>query len=425
MRGRSSLRWRFTVASTALVFGISALSAIAVYAAQEYVEDGLLEELMQREVAEYARVYREDQTQNPPRSTELRSYIVGPEEASGLPSELRDVPPGIWHDILIDGRSYQVANFTLQDKRFYLTYDITAVEEREWWLAVALITTVLLATGLAAGIGWRLSSVVLAPVARLTSEIEQLDPARPAGLAQRHTDAELGVIAAAFDNHLGRLAEFIERERAFTEDASHELRTPITVINTAAERLGSDPALPGMLKSVVERIARAGRQMEATTRALLFMAREEPAEPAEAAMRPAPLREVIEEVIAEKRSLAPAVAVMAMLDAPGPEVPRTLAAIVIGNLLDNAVRHAGGGAVEVHQDGVRVSVRDRGAGIAPEQLSQVFERHHRSGPRAGFGLGLHIVRRICERQGWSLELDSAPGQGTAVTVGFSTVQGPP
>jgi signal transduction histidine kinase len=414
MPSKPSLRWRFTLACMALVFGISALSAFGVWLGQEYVEDSLLEQLMQREVDEYARRYQSDQTQNPPRSTELSSYIVGPDEAQGLPEELRDVPPGIWHDILIDGRNYQVANFTLQDKRFYLTYDITSVEQREHWLTLALFSTVLLATALAGVIGWRVYSVVLAPVARLAGEIEQLDPGRPrASLAARYHDVDLGVIAAAFDEHLLRLAQFIERERAFTEDASHELRTPIAIVNTAAERLAGDAALPDSLKAAVERIARAGRQMQATTQALLFMARE--AEPAAEALREVPLRQAVEEAIAALPGPGTAVP---SFGAPGPDVPHALATIVIGNLLGNAVQHAGNGALEVQQDGPNVTVRDRGPGIPPEQLSQVFERGHRGGPHAGLGLGLHIVRRICERQGWSLDLESSPEQGTEVRLRF-------
>jgi len=412
MRPSPGLRLRFTLACMGLVLVVSSLSAVGLWFSQEYVEDKLLLELMQREVDEYARLYREDQSELPPRSSELRSYIVGPGEADGLPPELRDVPPGIWHDVLVDGRNYQVANFTLQEKRFYLTYDITPIEEREYWLAVFLFTGVLVATALAGVLGWRVSRVVLAPVAQLAADIQELDPGRPAaGLAQRHPDVELGVIAAAFDVHLRRLADFVERERAFTENASHELRTPITVINTAAERLAGDAALPAPLRPAVERIARAGGQMQATTQALLLMARE--GQPADQGL--APLRQVAEEAVAAQPLAAPAT----RFGAVGPEVPRALAAIVIGNLLANALRHAGTAEVELVQDAGRVTVRDRGSGIRPEELPQLFERGYRGSRSDGTGLGLHIVRRICDRQGWAITLDSAQGQGTAVTVQFS------
>ena len=412
MRVEPSLRLRFTLASMALVFAISSLSSLVLWFSQEYVEDSLLLELMQREVDEYARLYREDRNHLPPRSSELRSYVVDPADTASLPPALRSVPPGIWHDVEMDGRNYQVANFTLQDKRFYLTYDITLIEQREYWLTVFLALGVVLATALAGGVGWRLSRVVLAPVAQLAGDIQALDPGRPqAGLTQRHPAAELGVIAAAFDGHLQRLADFIERERAFTEDASHELRTPIAVIVTAAERLAGDPALPDALRPAVERVARAAAQMQATTQALLFMARE--AEPSGEAL--VPLRLVAEEAVAAQAGAAP----VAQLGDDGPRVPRALAAIVIGNLLGNAVQHAGSAEVELVQDGASVTVRDRGAGIPKEELPQLFERGYRGSHSGGHGLGLHIVRRICDRQGWTLRLDSAPGRGTTVTVHFA------
>lgn len=420
MRARSSLRLRFTLAGMALVFVISTLSAIAVYLSQETIEDRLLLQLMQREVDEFARLYRIDPNQVPPRSSDLRSYVIDSADATALPAALQGVPPGIWHDVLIDGRNYQVANFALPDKRLYLTYDITDVEQREFSLSLVLTAGVLLATLLAGALGWRLSRVVVAPVAQLAAGIKVLEPGRPEPpLAQRFQDADLGIIAAAFDAYARRLAEFVERERAFTEDVSHELRTPISIVATAAELLGGDAAVPGHLRPAVERIARASRQMEQTTQALLFMARE--AEPPQEAMRPVPLRNVLEDVVAGQRRALPATFMLsARFGARGPAVPQRLAAVVIGNLLSNAVQHSGAGAAELVHDDTRVDVRDRGAGIPPEALPHIFERHYR-GPRSGgSGLGLHIVKRICDHQGWKLEARSTPGQETVLTVDFTT-----
>lgn len=419
MRARSSLRLRFTLAGMALVLVISSLSAVAVYLSQEVVEDRLLLELMQREVEEFARLYRIDPNQVPPRSRDLRSYVAGPGDLAALPPDLRGIPPGIWHDVLIEGRNYQVANFALPDKRLYLTYDITDVEQREFWLGLVLTAGVLLATMLAGVLGWRLSRVVVAPVARLAREIQALEPGRPEPpLAQRFRDVDLGIIAAAFDAYARRLAEFVERERAFTEDVSHELRTPISIVATAAELLGGDATVPGSLRPAVERIARASRQMEQTTQALLFMARE--AEPPPEAMRPVPLRDVLEDIVAaQRRALRDTFALSARFGARGPAVPQRLAAIVVGNLLGNAIQHSGVGAAELVQDGARVSVRDRGAGIPAEALPHIFERHYR-GPRSGgSGLGLHLVKRICDRQRWALEVRSTPGQETVLAVDFT------
>lgn len=418
MGARLGLRQRFTLASMALVLLISSLGALAVYLAQEYLEDRLLEELMQREVDEYARLYRGDPAQLPPRSSDLRSYVVGPDDPGALPRELREIPPGIWHDVLIQGRNYQVANFTLLDKRLYLTYDITDVEEREGWLKVVLSGVVLLATALAGLLGWRVSSAVVAPVALLATEIKHLEPEGPApGLAQRFGDADLGAIATAFDAYARRLAEFVVRERTFTEDVSHELRTPISVVATAAERLAGDAALPAGLKPTVERVVRAAREMQLVTQALLFMARE--AEPPEAAMRVVPLRRVLEDVVA---SHAPQLRhkgfTLTTAYDDGPPVPAGLAAIVVRNLLGNAIHHSGADAAELVQHGAQVIVRDHGEGIPAAELPRIFERHYRGPRSAGVGLGLHIVKRICDRQGWTLEARSEPGRETTLTVRF-------
>lgn len=425
MQARSGLRQRFTLASMALVLVISSLSALAVYLSQEYMEDHLLEQLMQREVDEYAREYRGDPAQVPPRSSDLRSYVVDPDDLSTLPAELREIPPGIWHDVLMEGRNYQVANFTLLDKRLYLTYDITTVERRESWLAIVLMGVVLLATALAGLLGWRLSRVVVAPVAQLAAEIKQLQPEQPApGLAQHFVDADLGAIASAFDAYARRLAEFVVRERSFTEDISHELRTPISVVTTATERLDADAALPATLRPTLERIARASRQMQLTTQALLFMARE--AEPPEAAMRVVPLRQVLEDVVAghEQQLRQKGFTLGTAFDGEGPPVPAGLAAIVVGNLLNNAIQHSGVGAAELAQQGAQVTVRDQGAGIPQAELPHIFDRRYRGPRSAGAGLGLHIVKRICDRQGWAIEARSEPGRETTLTVRFDAGRPP-
>jgi signal transduction histidine kinase len=196
------------------------------------------------------------------------------------------------------------------------------------------------------------------------------------------------------------------------------LRTPISVVTTATERLGGDSALPDSLRPTVARLARAGRQMQQTTQALLFMARE--TEPPAEAMRPVPLRQLLEDVVAaQRRALRDHFVLTAALGPDGPTVPQGLAAIVIDNLLGNAIQHSGAGAAELIHDGARVSVRDRGAGIPAEELPHIFERHYRGQRSGGTGLGLHIVKRICDRQGWALEARSVPGQETVLSVRFN------
>ncbi len=70
-------------------------------------------------------------------------------------------------------------------------------------------------------------------------------------------------------------------------------------------------------------------------------------------------------------------------------------------------------------DNDQVTIKDSGAGIPEAQLSQIFQRHYRSGQSGGSGIGLAIVKRICERQRWQIEIESEVGQGTLVRLDFS------
>src|ERR1700759_5750512 len=108
----------------------------------------------------------------------------------------------------------------------------------------------------------------------------------------------------------------------------------------------------------------------------------------------------------------------------GTVVPRRLVDVILDNLLENAIRHAGeGAAIEVTARGltgaVELSIADTGAGVPAEHLSRVFERFHRvEGSRAGpgTGLGLAIVKHIAEAHGGREVREGAEGQCTTVRV---------
>ncbi len=92
--------------------------------------------------------------------------------------------------------------------------------------------------------------------------------------------------------------------------------------------------------------------------------------------------------------------------------------IVITNLVHNAVAHTRDGEIAVSLDATALTVRDSGSGIRDEALGRVFERHYRGPESAGAGIGLSLVKRICERLGWSIGLRSDPLRGTTATLHF-------
>ena len=90
---------------------------------------------------------------------------------------------------------------------------------------------------------------------------------------------------------------------------------------------------------------------------------------------------------------------------------------MLTNLLGNALRHTDAGFIHIAYSAPRLTVTDSGAGIAPEHLPHLFERFYRaSGRPEGLGLGLAIVREVCDRNGWRIEVSSAPGSGSTFSL---------
>lgn len=95
--------------------------------------------------------------------------------------------------------------------------------------------------------------------------------------------------------------------------------------------------------------------------------------------------------------------------------------VVVANLLRNACQFTDAGQVEVRVGGGRVVIKDTGIGMSAEALSRIYEPFFRADRNQGqgVGLGLPIVRRLCERCGWRIELESSEGQGTTATLVYN------
>jgi signal transduction histidine kinase len=93
--------------------------------------------------------------------------------------------------------------------------------------------------------------------------------------------------------------------------------------------------------------------------------------------------------------------------------------MVIGNLLRNAFAYTDRGKIRVLLDGGSLTVTDTGIGIDAKDLPRVFERYYHSQRSHGAGIGLSLVKRICERYGWTITIDSEPGFGTASHLEFA------
>jgi signal transduction histidine kinase len=227
-------------------------------------------------------------------------------------------------------------------------------------------------------------------------------------------------LAGALQRMGERMRAFVRRERDFTRDASHELRTPLTVIRVASDLLQNDPDLPERAQRSLARIQRAGRDMESVIDSFLILAREGDIEPQREDFA---VRDVVADEAAKARPLLAGKPVeLTVVEDADPQLhasPRVLA-VMLGNLLANACTFTERGHVEVRIERDRVVVSDTGIGMSADTLQRAFEPFYRAAPDnlSGKGMGLSIVRRLGERFGWPVSLDSAPDRGTIATIRF-------
>jgi signal transduction histidine kinase len=227
---------------------------------------------------------------------------------------------------------------------------------------------------------------------------------------------------------IARLEDAFRRQRQFTADASHELRTPMTVIKgqieVALQREREPQAYRRVLQAVNEEVDRMIRLVGS----LLTLARADAGQ-IPITLEPVSLPDVVAAAVEQVRPLASRRRVDLQTSSCPPSTLRAdddLILQLLLNLLDNAVKYtAAGGKVTVGWNAngrdVELWVRDTGVGIASEHLPHLFDRFYRvdkarSRAEGGTGLGLSICRWIAEAHGGSISVESAPGQGTTFRV---------
>lgn len=414
MRFRSSLRIRFVIAMFALVVLICAGFYFAVDQFVEVLEAELMDTAVKRELQEYKDAHTSGQAPHSFEVGKLRGFIVAQEAAppSDLPAELMSWPSGRYGEIELQGQEFYAGREDTDAAALFMLLDladIEALEDRLEGVAYGVIVSALVATGL---VGYWLSRRVMQPVTQLVGQLTVMTPDKAqARLAEQFPEHEIGLIARAFDRYQARIEQFVQRERAFTDDASHELRTPIAIILSALPLLNEEERLSDQGRQRLARIERAAWQMRILVEALLVMAREE----ADSATDVCVLDDVLRDVAEVHRQSVQdkGLALRVCIERPVTvQAPPGLVAVVVGNLLGNAVQHTAQGHIELRLEADRLIVEDTGVGMDAEERARIFERRYRGVRSQGLGIGLYLVQRICERLGWRIEVESTANTGT-------------
>ncbi len=276
--------------------------------------------------------------------------------------------------------------------------------------------------------GWRITRRAFLPVAAMAETAGSITTGNDLSLRVPDDGSgdELSRLGRTINSMLERLEDSFRRERQFSSDASHELRTPTSVIISQAEYALSPGTSPEEREKALGSILRQARRMSVMLGQLLMLARAENGK-----FRPDRERICFSELCEmvaleledsmEKRELALAMELEPEIYVQGDE---TLLMRMVTNLLQNAAAYnSPGGRVALRLrregEGCLLEVEDTGVGIAPEDLERIWDRFYRADPSRsgeGTGLGLPMVKWIVQLHGGRVEVRSAPGEGSVFRV---------
>ncbi|WP_022664106.1 sensor histidine kinase [Desulfospira joergensenii] len=423
MKYRYSLRNRIVIA-----FGLFGLFLAMTFwffidSSMGLVEDAVFRNRLKNEISYYLEQAKADPECPLPSSRYINAYL----DFDSMPKAYKNMATGLsegFYETDGPGAVKGPGNLHLGIKKIpgkgelYLFYDVGTLKVEEKYesiVSLGLFASSLLVAAIGAGLGAAVAGKIIEPVTELTTIISQSDPDHlPVELGSAFARDEIGFLAKNLEQSMKRIREFIEREKTFTRDASHELRNPLTVIKGAVELISQMPEYRNAaLQRPLKRIEKSVAKMTVTIETFLMLAREDTALQAgqscdvESLARTAfnEHRDQFENPLVETRYKADA--------HPRANAPAAVFRIVLDNLLRNAFYYTPGGRIclTVGQDHIRVS--NSGAAGARPATPGKWEKHPK-----GHGFGLNIVKQLCERFGWHLEISSGPGQDNCVILTF-------
>lgn len=403
---------------------ISLAAILGLWVTNWLLSNVLVEEALKRESAHYWAMLEVSPDTPMPNSLNLTGYLI--------PRDQDKVPPGVITDLEgyheLGGKQFNAVFLEQRgEQRLVLLFNRSGVDGLIALYGILPLACVLLLLYLALWVSYLLARRTISPTQVLANAVAKLDPKRPksASIAAtnlpKYADQEVLKLAETLAQFIDRNERFIQRETAFTRDASHELRTPITVIAMAVDMLRNTSEITQIQARHVDRIERASLDMEELTDAFLMLARERETSTEH---QPVSINEIVvdiartfQEIRGSENLIVSVRHQQQLVINSSPSAVK----IVLSNLVKNAVNYTDAGAVTIVVEDHSVSVIDTGAGISEAKLPGLFDpwKAESENSRSGFGVGLSIVKRLCDQFGWTIDVSSVKDSGTTIVVKFS------
>ncbi len=376
-----------------LVF--TSLTLLLVYV----VEDQVFINLLKSEQQQYEQSTVAERQHWQPGHQHMRLYHTWQD----LPAEMQAiVTPGLGiYEYFDQGRAGFVLRGRLPESvtDYAISFDVSpllAVRSSRFdlWLMIAVVSLVLLVVSV--WVAYQLANKTLSPLKQLTQQLQDEHQELPHGFAADFYGDEVGVLAQQLEVSIDQAKQAAQREFEFNRGVSHELRTPIQIAQNALELL--QLAAPGVdREQVIQRLQKALFSMQHITAAFLWLASDDSALESSCDGR-AVMAQLLHNHQSSHpdRSIEVSYAQQVHYSAPTPVLT-----VILDNLLRNALQHSRHGVVRCEFNASTI------------RITNSLDHHHQ---QPGYGLGLGIVRRLCERLHWRLEVADQTAETFKITV---------
>ncbi len=403
---------------------ISLIALLGVYAARFVIGDVLIQRALDDEANHFWMLYENDKSLPRPNTYNLTGYLQSSDDV--IPDEFLKLESG-FHKLTNSNSDYYIIHVSEKyGKTLYLEFDGEQVSELALFFGIFPLAGFLIVIYLSGWISYRFLSQAVSPIIKLAKTLENLDPqSEEFSEKLKHAlpdnvDQEVAVLSQALSDLSDRIEAFVIRERNFTRDASHELRSPITVIKIATDFLLEDESLKESQRKPIQRIKNNAADMEELIEALLILARESENK---LSFEPVCINDVVTEEIDRTSNLLKDKPVKVTFE--GKEKlfvtgSDKVLSVMIGNLVRNAFSYTDTGDVVIKLDGFNLIIEDSGIGMQEQDVEKMFKPFQRGETRlrGGYGVGLTIVKMLSDRFNWPITVESQLGKGTKVIVNF-------
>ncbi|MEO0367757.1 MAG: HAMP domain-containing sensor histidine kinase [Pseudomonadota bacterium] len=411
-------KWQLYLLQASIIFVVVLLSLNAAFWVLERV---LVKQALELEAQSFIEERELDPNFPLPRTRNLIGYLVCDDCAGELPPELSALPQGLHLDINLQDKPEALPVYVKDSNlgRLYLVFEGQNVDRLVGFFGIVPLGLMLIVIYVTSWLAYQFSARAISPVLRMARGLQNTaSDEAPLDIATDRFKGEARELALAIEDYTKRMDAMVEREQQFSADVSHELRTPITIIDGAAQFIETDRGLSNKSQERIRMIRRASRDISELVEAFLILGRDprniEVTESLAVAIVVESELRKLRSVVGDK-NVELRVVEEASLNV---SVNQKVLEIIIGNLCRNAIKHTEDGHVTVTIKDHQVVVEDTGSGMDEDILPIVFDRHIK-GPaaqKAGEGLGLNIVKRLCDLYGWKIEIANKAQGGVSVTL---------